>query len=116
MIFHCFFLRFYCFFLRFQCFFSDFFDARRESGRVYVKKNLVRHTGTYLFYVQATDNLGSGCTRNTSVKVIVNPSANAPPVWVIPPVDNMTIYVLEVIAKTLLGFKAAKLLPLFSLL
>lgn len=87
---------------------------RRESGRVYVKKNLVHHTGTYLFYVQATDNLGTGCTRNTSVKVTVNPSANSPPVWVIPPVDNMTITVLEVIPKKLLGSEATKLMTLFS--
>ncbi|XP_060576432.1 cadherin-87A-like isoform X2 [Ruditapes philippinarum] len=75
--------------------YDDFFDVRREFGRVYVKRSLVRHTGTYRFFIRATDNVGSGCSKNTTVIVKVMPSANAPPIWVIPPIDNMTIFVLE---------------------
>ncbi|XP_053380396.1 cadherin EGF LAG seven-pass G-type receptor 2-like [Mercenaria mercenaria] len=74
---------------------NDFFDVRKEFGRVYVKKSLIRNTGTYHFQVSAQDNLGKGCTVNSTVIVKVMQSANAPPVWVIPPIDNMTIYVLE---------------------
>ncbi|XP_052263419.1 protocadherin Fat 4-like isoform X2 [Dreissena polymorpha] len=75
--------------------YSDFFDVRRDSGKIYVKRGLVRNVGVYKFYVQAQDNKGTGFRTNASVTVDVQPSANSPPVWVIPPVDNMTIYVLE---------------------
>jgi len=76
---------------------TDFFDVRKESGRVFVKKSLVHNVGTYRFFVEARDDLGRGFSANASVTVIVKPSANSPPVWVIPPIDNMTISVLEVL-------------------
>ena len=79
---------------------------RQQFGRIFVKKSLVRSTGTYQFYVQATDKVGSGCSKNASVVVKVMPSANAPPVWVIPPIDNMTIYVLEVKCTLLIIFNS----------
>ncbi|KAL4240786.1 Protocadherin-16 [Mactra antiquata] len=74
---------------------GDFFDVRQEAGRVYLKSSVLRNVGTYVFYVQAVDLFGTGFATNASVTVDVLPSANAPPVWVIPPIDNMTIYVLE---------------------
>ena len=75
---------------------SDLFDVREQTGKVFVKKDLVRNVGTYKFNVQARDLRGAGFPANASVTVIVKPSSNSPPEWVIPPIDNMTIYVLEV--------------------
>ncbi|XP_052765608.1 cadherin-87A-like isoform X2 [Mya arenaria] len=75
--------------------YNDYFDVRRESGRIYVKRSLLRHVGFYEFLVQATDDLGRGFKANATIYVEVKPSANSPPIWIIPPVDNMTIYVLE---------------------
>lgn len=63
---------------------------------MYVAQDLVRHVGTYRFDVRAIDDLGRGFSAEASVTVIVRPSANSPPIWVIPEMDNMTIYVLEV--------------------
>ncbi|WAQ96400.1 CAD87-like protein [Mya arenaria] len=79
--------------------YNDYFDVRRESGRIYVKRSLLRHVGFYEFLVQATDDLGRGFKANATIYVEVKPSANSPPIWIIPPVDNMTIYVLELLLK-----------------
>ena len=77
--------------------FSDFFGVRPYTGRVFVKKDLVYHTGIYNFEVMATDERGQGpFTAIARVTIEVLPSANSPPIWIIPPKDNATIYVLEV--------------------
>ena len=69
---------------------------KSELGRVYVDKPLIGKYGTYKFYVQAQDNLGQGFVTNASVTVEVMRSSNVPPYFVVPPRDNMTIFVLEV--------------------
>lgn len=78
-------------------YFSDFFAVNRYTGQVYVQKSLVFYTGTYMFQVEARDEDGQGPFRGyANITIIVLPAANTAPVWVIPPKDNETIYVLEV--------------------
>lgn len=79
-----------------SCSVPDLFDVREQTGQVYVGQSLLHHIGTYQFEVQAIDRRGTGHKANATVTIIVKPSANSPPVWVIPPLDNMTIHVLEV--------------------
>lgn len=62
-----------------------------------MNKGLLRNSGTYVFYVMARDEGGVGPFNSTAkVTIIVLEATNSPPEWTIPPVDNMTITVLEV--------------------
>ncbi|KAL3876984.1 hypothetical protein ACJMK2_034754 [Sinanodonta woodiana] len=75
---------------------NDYFEVGARSGRISVKKSLLRKVGTYKFQVQARDQLGAGIfTAIANVTIRVLDAANAPPEWVIPPRENMTIDVLE---------------------
>jgi hypothetical protein len=77
--------------------FTDFFAIEPSNGRIRVNKSLLRNSGTYVFRVMARDEGGVGPYNSTAkVTIIVLEATNSPPEWTIPPVDNMTITVLEV--------------------
>ncbi|KAK3593636.1 hypothetical protein CHS0354_025527 [Potamilus streckersoni] len=71
---------------------DDYFQVGARSGRISVKKSLLRKVGTYKFQVQAHDGI---FTAIANITIRVLDAANAPPEWVIPPRENMTIDVLE---------------------
>ncbi|XP_056018521.1 cadherin-87A-like [Ostrea edulis] len=75
---------------------DNFFAIEPSNGRIRVNKGLLRNSGTYVFYVMARDEGGVGPFNSTAkVTIIVLEATNSPPEWTIPPVDNMTITVLE---------------------
>ncbi|XP_062622203.1 cadherin-87A-like [Saccostrea cucullata] len=75
---------------------DNFFAIQPSNGRISVNKSLLRNSGTYVFYVMARDENGSGPFNSTAkVTIIVLEATNSPPEWTIPPLDNMTINVLE---------------------
>lgn len=79
-------------------FIIDFFAIEPTNGRISVGKSLLRNSGTYVFHVMARDEGGNGPFNSTAkVTIVVLEATNSPPEWTIPPVDNMTINVLEVL-------------------
>lgn len=76
---------------------ADFFAIEPTNGRIRVDRSLLRNSGTYVFHIMARDEGGSGPFNSTAkVTIIVLEATNSPPEWTIPPLDNMTINVLEV--------------------
>lgn len=81
----------------FVFFIADFFAIDPTNGRIRVDRSLLRNSGTYIFHIMARDEGGSGPFNSTAkVTIIVLEATNSPPEWTIPPIDNMTINVLEV--------------------
>lgn len=79
-------------------FFPGFFSIAEKSGRIRVAKSLLRNSGVYTFIVQARDQDGNGpYTHTAHVQITVLEATNSPPRWIIPPDQNMTVSVLEVI-------------------
>nr|XP_022319460.1 cadherin-23-like isoform X1 [Crassostrea virginica] len=75
---------------------QNFFAIEPTNGRISVGKSLLRNSGTYVFHVMARDEGGNGPFNSTAkVTIVVLEATNSPPEWTIPPVDNMTINVLE---------------------
>ena len=76
--------------------FLDFFDVN-PFGEVFVKRSVQGYVDTYKFQVEARDEDGQGpFSSYANVTVHVLPAGNTAPIWVVPPRDNETIYVLEV--------------------
>lgn len=74
----------------------DFFSVSQRSGHISVSKSLLGYQGTYRFRVIAQDEGGQGPHKTYAfVTIEVKPATNAPPEWIIPPMENMTIFVLE---------------------
>ena len=66
-------------------------------GEVFVKRSVQGYVDTYKFQVEARDEDGQGpFSSYANVTVHVLPAGNTAPIWVVPPRDNETIYVLEV--------------------
>lgn len=75
---------------------NGFFSIAPKSGRIRVEKSLLRNAGIYRFVVTAQDEDGNGPYTHTAyVEITVLEATNSPPRWVIPPIQNMTISVLE---------------------
>nr|XP_034314660.1 cadherin-87A isoform X2 [Crassostrea gigas] len=75
---------------------DNFFAIEPTNGRIRVDRSLLRNSGTYVFHIMARDEGGSGPFNSTAkVTIIVLEATNSPPEWTIPPLDNMTINVLE---------------------
>ncbi|XP_067673629.1 cadherin-87A-like [Haliotis asinina] len=74
-----------------------YFDVGATSGRITVNQGLRGKDGTYVFYVMGKDLNGAPAGLNDTAKVTIKvlKATNSPPVWVIPPLQNYTIEVLE---------------------
>ncbi|XP_071106139.1 cadherin-87A-like [Haliotis cracherodii] len=73
------------------------FSVSPQSGQILVERSLRGRIGIYAFNVSATDRNGGpdGLKGYSRIVITVVESLNSPPVWTIPPNDNMTIEVLE---------------------
>ncbi|KAL5017401.1 hypothetical protein ScPMuIL_006990 [Solemya velum] len=75
---------------------NDFFSVSQRSGHISTGKSVLGYQGTYRFRVIAQDEGGQGPHKAYAyVTIEVKPATNAPPEWIIPPMENMTIFVLE---------------------